>query len=107
MNARARSWFEIRHMIAAPATLILLFQFVLVVWLDRQIPRALTYVRAVVTVFFVIQDVFYNLVFGTFLFLEWPREWLFTARIKRHLRDPDCPSHRFALVLNHFDRDHV
>ncbi len=33
----------------------------------------------------VIADFLYNIVIGTVLFLEPPREWLLTARLKRHL----------------------
>jgi hypothetical protein len=34
-------------------------------------------------------DFFYNVVLGTVIFQEWPREWLLTARLQRTLRDPD------------------
>lgn len=33
----------------------------------------------------VLADFLYNIVIGTVLFLEPPREWLLTARLKRHL----------------------
>lgn len=37
----------------------------------------------------VLSDFIYNVIIGTVLFLELPREWLLTARLKRHLNDND------------------
>jgi hypothetical protein len=31
-------------------------------------------------------DVLFNAAWGSFLFREWPREWLFTSRVERHYR---------------------
>ena len=71
--------FELRYLICAPATLALLVQFIILIWLEKRI-KPLYYVYGIP---FVIQDVIYNVVAGTLMFLEPPREWMFTTRLKR------------------------
>jgi hypothetical protein len=100
----SRVGFEIRHLIAAPFTLLMLVQFIVLFTLKRYVPKPVFYVLGFP---FLIQDIVYNVVIGSFIFMERPKEWIFTDRIKRHVQDPDCPSHRFALVLNRFDEGHV
>lgn len=58
---------------------------------------------------FVILDVAYNLVVGTILFLDWPREWLFTDRLKRYERAGYRAewTDRFTRNLNALDPGHV
>lgn len=31
-------------------------------------------------------DVLFNLTWGSYIFGEWPREWTFSSRVRRHLR---------------------
>lgn len=100
----SRVGFEIRHLIAAPITLVMLVQFIILFRIKRYVPKPVFYVLGIP---FYIQDVIYNVVIGSFIFNERPQEWIFTDRIKRHVSDPDAPAHRFALVLNRYDEGHV
>ena len=57
-------------------------------------------------------DVLWNVIFGTFIFLEFPRELLFTSRVQRH-KNKDFRSWRRAraeewgMILNHIDEGHI
>ena len=96
--------FEIRHLIAAPFTLLMLAQFIPLMWVEHRIPKPVFYVIGLP---FVLQDVIYNIVIGSFIFWERPQEWLFTDRLKRMANDRPGPAARFAAVLNFFDEGHV
>ena len=100
----SRACFEIRHLVAAPATLWVLWQFIAIMWMMRNLPKVVVYPFGVA---FLLQDAIYNMLAGSFIFWERPREILFTDRVKRHLVDSDCPASRFAVVLNYFDPGHV
>jgi hypothetical protein len=58
-------------------------------------------------------DVAFNLSFGSAMFIELPRELLFTSRCKRHYRTTDVSHWRYRLArwwrknLNQFDRNHI
>jgi len=99
-----RPAFEWCYLIAAPVTLWLLLQFSFYAMLDRFLPRWLVVVLALP---FIVQDVIYNLLIGSLLFWEWPREWLFTDRLKRHDRLGSYGVDRFAVTLNALDPGHV
>jgi hypothetical protein len=45
-----------------------------------------------------ISDFLFNVIVGTLMFRERPHEWVFTARIQRHLRDAKGWRYRKALV---------
>lgn len=93
--------FEVTYLVFAPVTLFMLVFFALVDWLRDKHKVAFW----VVGVPFAILDVIYNVVIGSLLFMEWPREWLFTTRLKRHVGD--WRVERFARVLNKIDAGHV
>ena len=49
---------------------------------------------------FLLADVVFNIVFGSFIFLESPREWLFTTRLARWKNStPDTEGYRLANEL--------
>lgn len=56
-------------------------------------------------------DVAFNLVAGTLMFAELPREWLFTTRAERHFRHSDGwrlkIAQFWARTLNVFDPFHI
>lgn len=62
------------------------------------------------TVGALVLDVLFNLTFGTLLYLELPRELLFTTRCKRHI-EGEGRRYRMAAFwqrqLNQFDPGHV
>lgn len=53
----------------------------------------------------VICDVIFNATWGTFIFREMPREWLFTQRLKRHKADKRAAN--WVRWLNLIDPGHV
>lgn len=101
-----RTWFEVRHLAAAPVTLCILAWFAFYAWLATFLPRWLVVAIAFLTGF-VLADVIYNLTVGSFLFWERPKEWLFTSRLQR-LHDADVSAtQRFVVVLNSLEPGHV
>ncbi len=99
-------WFEVRYLLCAIPTLSLLAQFKILIWLEKHAPRPFYVVFGIP---FALQDILYNATCGSFFFLERPKEWLFTTRLKR-LDDagtlPGCIG-RFKLTLNEIDPGHV
>ena len=56
----------------------------------------------------ILLDVVFNVIWGTLIFREWPQEWLFTDRVKRHMLYRDnATAHRWAVRLNYVDPGHV
>jgi hypothetical protein len=58
-------------------------------------------------VIFIPLDVFLNMIVGSVIFIELPKEWIFTTRLDRHARSGS----KFAkfvckYILNPFDKDH-
>lgn len=103
---QSRVWFEVRHMIAAPFTLAMLAWFAVYAAIDKVLPRKLVVFLAFITGF-VVADALYNWTVGTFLFLERPREWLFTTRLQRLYDHDVTATQRFVAVLNALDPQHV
>ena len=62
------------------------------------------YVYLVVGVLF---DVAFNWLFGTLIFMEFPREFLFTHRVKRHKEDGNPKADRWVEILNKIEPGHV
>jgi hypothetical protein len=50
-------------------------------------------------IIFAIVDLIYNITIGTLLFLELPKELLFTSRLKRHKNGPDGDNKDFAIYV--------
>lgn len=98
--------YEIRYMIAAPFTLVLLVQYVALYWLEDRVPHARWWFFWLV-IPFLIQNFVFQIVVGTLLFLEWPRDLQFTGRIKRMDEAGDPRAARFKRVLNESDEGHV
>ena len=95
--------FEIRYFLVFVATMSLLLQFALLAWLQPRLPRVIFWPLALP---FVVQDILYQLIIGTFLFWERPRELFFTTRLKR-LDGTNPHVQRFKDVLNELDEGHV
>lgn len=59
----------------------------------------------------VIADAIFNATIGSVIFRELPKEWLFTARIRRHLSSSDSrrrtAAERWATRINKIDPGHV
>ena len=53
-------------------------------------------------------DVIFNVFYGSLIFREAPREWLFTQRVQRHMHDKDNHVARlWERRLNYIDPGHV
>ncbi|MGI9250209.1 MAG: hypothetical protein ACR2PR_03300 [Pseudohongiellaceae bacterium] len=55
----------------------------------------------------VISDVLFNWIFGTIIFREFPREFLFTSRVKRHAEKRTQLGHIWKERLNKIMPGHV
>lgn len=109
---RSLGWLYIRANLVAWATLFMLLlsaftSFVYFTLCNGNPPKLVYYGLAVP---FYVCDIFYNVVFGSFIYLEIPRELIFTKRIARHRNSPyDGPAtySKFACkVLDYFDPGH-
>ncbi|PIY28409.1 MAG: hypothetical protein COZ09_10190 [Comamonadaceae bacterium CG_4_10_14_3_um_filter_60_42] len=103
------SWFEIRYLIVAPVTLALLVYFMGLFRAKPAVDRykVLWIIAAPFVVVFLVMDALYQLIIGTWLFLERPRDILFTGRLKRLDEAGDCRVDRFKRTLNEIDPGHV
>jgi len=55
----------------------------------------------------VIIDFLFNVIYGTIIFREWPRELLFTSRVKRHVRMGSKKGFEWRDTLNKIMPGHV
>lgn len=109
---RSLAWMYVRHTLIAPATFIMLIMCVIASFayykVGSVIPKWIPMI--IVGIPFIILDVIYNVVFGSFVFLEFPREWLYTKRIVRHRNSPYSGprefSHFMCRILDHWDPGH-
>ena len=100
--------FEVAYLITALITLFLLLCFIPIFWMKNTLPKWVFWpVFALPVLAFVALDIVYNVVVGSLLFWELPREALFTNRLKRWDAVSDPRVARFARVLNYFDPGHV
>ena len=102
-------WFELRKGFAGPFTSILQAQFMFLFWIKPRVDRhkVLWIIVAPLVLLFLVQDFLYQVIVATFVFMEWPRDLLFTGRIKRLDKVGDWRAERFKNVLNEIDPGHV
>ena len=104
-----------RHMVFGPFTWVCLMLYAYVHWIIRKVGadnvwtiQGILCLPAVV--FFGVVNILYNWTVGTLLFLELPREFMFTSRLKRHKKGPDGQYKDFATYvceeLNIYDPGH-
>lgn len=71
----------------------------------------LKWAYAPLVVVVIVLDVVFNVIYGTVIYRETPREWLFTTRTKRHLNNSIGhqfeAAKRWAYRLNAIDPGHV
>jgi len=94
---------EERYLLVGLPTFILYQMFKPLGWL-RNKPRWVIAIFSPYILLFLALDVLYNVVFGSILFLELPRELLFTDRLIRH--KPKIVAKRLCELLNAFDPGH-
>lgn len=87
---RSLGWIEIRHLAVAPVSLVLLLMYWFIMTIHFRVfnentPWPIYYALGVP---FLIFDILYNAICGTFIFLELPKESLFTSRVERHRQSP-------------------
>jgi hypothetical protein len=98
------TWFELRYGLVFPFWGVMLIQYVALFWLAKRVPRPVLYIPAAI---FIVENFFFQVVVGTLLFLERPRDLQFTGRIKRMTEAGDERAERFKRVLNESDPGHV
>jgi hypothetical protein len=76
-----------------------------------EIDQLLLWVYSPLVMTVILVDVFFNLTWGTIIYRELPREFLFTTRTKRHIGDSAgrnyLAARRWAFRLNAIDPGHV
>ena len=83
-------------------TLGLWFYYILVMWLKKKREslkrgnRLAYYFGYIVAAVFLVLDAVYNIVVGTVMFADIPREFLFTTRLIRYRRGPMTWRYRLA-----------
>lgn len=106
-------WFEIRYLIAAPVTLLLLVQYAVgyTIWrrvFDRQETWQAYLVLGPAALLFAAQNVLYNVIVASFIFWDWPREMTTSDRLRRY---GGGGGHwgldRMVSTLNYFDPGHI
>jgi len=100
-------WYEVRYLIASPALLWLYWQYVVTYrWYNA--PKWFTYllspVFAPMAVAFVLQNILFNLTFGSFIFWEKPTTTFFTGRINNA---EEYRKVRYRKLMNPHDPDHI
>ena len=80
-------------------------------WERGQLNNFLKWSYAPLVFLVLLLDITFNLIFGTLFFREVPREWLFTNRVKRHIKTSRRRDLTVAMywagVLNSIDPGHV
>lgn len=86
----------------------MLIAFALVTKLDKNLKGKKLWfpVALVLGVPFIILDVLYNWIFGTIIWLELPREFLYTTRLKRKKAGGHEEAFRQCKILNKYDPGH-
>lgn len=97
-------WFEFWYGIFGPVTAAMQVWFTFYAVLDRFLPRKVVLILAIP---FIVVDVIYNILIGTILFLDLPREMMLTTRLKRLDKKGVYGVRRFKKVLNWLDSGHV
>ena len=100
--------YEIRYLMAAPALLWLYWQYAFVYWCIRSAPDAVTWLLVPLWVpmgaAFIVQNILFNLTFGSFIFWERPRQWYFSDRIRAA---DEQRKRRYRVLLNAWDEGHI
>ena len=104
--------FEARLMLAAPYVWATLLQFAVLVTLWRLMGRRYDLLTAVTLgpfyLVFLVQNLTFNALVGSFIFWELPREIGFSTRLIRHKEEGGTyGSARIARILNFFDPGHI
>jgi hypothetical protein len=91
------------------ATLILFAFYVLTMrikrWLEHTTKgetRLIEILCAPIVITAVILDAFYNISWATLFFVDFPHEWMLTARLKRYIAGPDNWRRKVALWVCHY-----
>lgn len=102
------SWtaFVTRDRLCGLPTVLMMWQYAGLYWLDRNVPNARKWFFIPLAIF-VIENIIYQMVFGTIIFLERPRHLQFTQRIQWMKNRGDPRVRPFVEVLNEHDERHI
>lgn len=78
--------FEIKYLSMSPFTFALLIQFAILMWLQRNIKKPFIYLFYPLAAIFLIEDFIYQIIPGTIMFGELPKDILFTGRLNELIR---------------------
>ncbi len=97
-------WYELRYLIAAPATLWLYWQYAATYQMMNRARYILAPLWLPLGIAFAVQNVIFNATVGSFIFWERPRQWFFSDRIRA--AEPSRQE-RYKLLLNAHDPGHI
>jgi hypothetical protein len=110
MTPKQKMLYELRYLCAAWFMLWLYWQYAFVYWCIRSAPDRWTWALLPVWLplgaAFIVQNVVFNATIGALLFRDWPRQWLFSDRLRALPKD-DRMLDRFQVLLNYHDPDHI
>lgn len=104
-----------RHMLVGPISFVMMMYFALLFTIVHKMNYQGKFELKFLPVYpfaflFLLLDFLYDVFIGTFLFLEWPRMELFTARLSRHKNSENKEYREFAeyccKLLNRYDPGH-
>ena len=107
---------HVRHMLVGPISFLVIMYFSILFLVLTKMKYQKKFEWKFIPIYpfawlFLLIDVLFNYTVGTFLFLELPKENLFTARLKRHKNNDKNHDYRdFAFyicgLLNRYDKGH-
>jgi hypothetical protein len=102
------SWtaFVTRDRLMGLPTVLMMWQYAGLYWLDRNVPHARK-IFAPLVLIFLIENFVYQVLVGSFIFWDRPRHLQFTQRIQWMADRGDPRVGSFVEVLNEHDKGHI
>jgi len=97
-------WFEIRYLSISLVMLWIYWQYAVTYLLMNNFYKSTMIIWLPLGVVFALQNIVFNLTFGSYLFWEKPQQWFFSDRIRSA---PEARQRRFKKLLNGPDPDHI
>lgn len=105
-------WQDFWYLLASPITFFAYIFFAIAMVIKHQVEGTVLYMPLfiVIGIPFLLVDVVYNALIGSFTFLELPKwnrgEWLYTARLQRHKALGSKTAFEHCRKLNRWDPGH-
>lgn len=111
---RQKAFFELRYLIAAPITLIMLIQFAVLWWTFYRFfgerTKLVYVIYGIPATIYSIENFLYNTFVATFIFWDRPREFATSDRLRRYTYETPHEVYgvsRMANAVNYWDPNHI